>query len=271
MRNLIGIIVLIIVVFVGGRLLYYGFSAYEPPDRPLTEVEFNEVARSARLESVDNPTVSQGAIAVDYAHDNALFIEELNILFSKTVARGFTYEIVTAPEADSEENNLIEKLRYAKALILPLPRQEYTAGEVAEIERFVEKGGRLLLIGDPTRTVVVEALNSIAGSFDIVYVNDYLYSLQHNDNNYRNVVYTNFVDSPLTRDLAQGDKLIFYGGGSITSPGHEIILGDETTHSSTSEGGRAMAAAVLTNNDAVLALGDLTFFTEPYSAAEKNG
>ncbi len=273
MRNLIGIIVLIVVAFIGGRLLYYnGFSAYQPPDRPLSEVKFEAVAKSARLEAVDNPTVSQGVVAVDFAHDNALFAEELNTLFTKIVARGFTYEIAASSESDDEETNgLIDKLRYAKALILPLPRKEYTADEVAEIERFVDKGGRVLLIGDPTRTVVVDALNSIAGSFDIVYVNDYLYSLDHNDNNYRNVIYTNFVDSPLTKDLAAGDKIIFYGGGSINAPGHELILGDETTHSSISEGGRTMASAVLSGNEQVLALGDLTFFTEPYSAAEKNG
>ncbi|MDX1520305.1 MAG: hypothetical protein R3264_01600, partial [Anaerolineae bacterium] len=38
-----------------------------------------------------------------------------------------------------------------------------------------------------------------------------------------------------------------------------------------SEGGRVTAAAALTTNGQVLALGDLTFFTEPYSAAENNG
>jgi len=274
MRNFIGILVLIIVVFVGGRLLYYGFSTYEPPDRPVPEVKFSEAAMSARLDAEDNPTISQGVVVIDYAHDNALFIEELNILLTKIVARGFTYEIATSAEASNDNDKsdgLVDKLRYAKTLVLPLPREDYTAEEVAAIEHFVDKGGRILMIGDPTRTVVVDALNSIGGSFDIIYVNDYLYSLKNNDNNYRNVIYTNFADSPVTNNLTDDDKIIFYAGNSINAPGHEIILGDETTHSSISEGGRTMAAAALTGNDQVLALGDLTFFTEPYSAAEKNG
>ncbi len=267
--------ILVILAVVGGRFFYYGGAeagAYTPPDRPLSEVEFEASALSARLEAVDNPTVSQGVVVIDYAHQNALFIEELNILFSKIVARGFSYEIVFGAEEEGEPNqDLIDKLRYAKTLILPLPRAEYTPEEVAEIERFVEKGGRVLIIGDPTRTIVVEALNSIAGSFGIIYANDYLYSLENNDNNYRNVIYTNFKDSPVTKGLGEDDKIIFYAAGSINAPGHEIILGDETTYSSISEGGRPMAAAVLTTNDQVLALGDLTFLGEPYSAAESNG
>jgi hypothetical protein len=265
-----------ILAVVAGRFIYYGpaFNAYTPPQRDLTETEFESSASSARLKAVDNPAVSKGVVVIDYAHDNALFIEELNILFSKIVSRGFNYEIVLEGGDEKSKNNedgLINKLRYAKSLILPLPRTEYTPEEIDEIERFVEKGGRVLIIGDPTRTTVVEALNSIAGSFDIIYTNDYLYSLEHNDNNYLNVIYTNFKQSPITEGLDENSKIIFYGGGSVNAQDHEIILGDETTFSSVSEGGRTAAAAALTTNDQVLALGDLTFFTEPYSAAENNG
>lgn len=288
MRKLIWIIpVAIILVIIGGRLFYYnnGFGTYTPPVRELPEVDFEASARSARLEAVDNPTVSKGVVAIDYSHSNAFFIEELNVLLAKVVNRGFSYEIILADsptgEATTEISNsgssentaggLADKLRYANALILPLPRIEYTDEEITEIKRFVEKGGRVLIIGDPTRTVIVEALNSIAGSFGIIYANDYLYSLENNDNNYRNVIYTGFKESPLTAGLDEDSKLVFYGGGSINAPGYEIILGDETTHSSISEGGRIPAAAALVGNDQVLALGDMTFFTEPYSAAENNG
>lgn len=298
MRKFIWISILVFVVAVlavaGSRLAYYynGFSgfdfyglgaqAYTPPDRPLLPAEIGASAGAARLETVDNPAASKGVVVVDYAHDNAFFMEELNVLLSKLVSRGFSYELVLPGEqeeggnkssrnAADAANGLGDKLRYADALILPLPRQEYTPEEITKIEHFVEKGGRVLIIGDPTRTVVVEALNSIAGSFGLIYANDYLYSLENNDNNYRNVVYSNFKESPLTQGLVGEQKVVFYGGGSIVAPGFEIILGDETTFSSTSEGGRTMAAAALAANDQVLALADLTFFSEPYSAAEGNG
>ncbi len=277
--KILGILIVAILVVVGARLLYYGLGSYTPPNRALSEVDFEASAPSARLEAVDNPTASKGVVAVDYTHSNALFIEELNVLLAKIVSRGYSYEIILAPpeeaSAESSEKDgnqgLADKLRYAQALILPLPRVEYTAEEIAEIKNFVAKGGRVLIIGDPTRTVVVEALNSIASPFSIIYANDYLYSQVNNDSNYRNVVYTNFKESSLTKGLDEDSKIIFYGGGSVSAPGHEIILGDETTHSSISEGGRAVASAALTADDQVLALTDFTFFGEPYSAAESNG
>jgi len=271
---LIVIVVLIALAFVGGRYLYYGYganAAYNPPKRELKPVQFDEVAISARQEVVDNPTVSEGVVVFDFNHDNALFIEELNTLYSKIVSRGFSYELVTPQAAEEEGQSLIDRLRYAKALVLPLPRAEYTTEEIAEIKNFVDKGGQILIIGDPTRTVVVEALNSIAGSFGITYANDYLYSLENNDNNYRNVVYTQFNESPITSGLGDGDKIIFYGGNSISAPGYEVILGDETTFSSISDNSRTAAPVVLTTNDQVLAIGDMTFLAEPYSAAESNG
>ncbi len=266
----------IVLLFVGGRFWYYGGTnagSYTAPNRPLPEADIGVSATTSRLDAVDNPDVSRGVVVVDLNHDNALFVEELNVLFSKIVGRGFSYELVTGSDEEDNGSNggLADKLRYARALILPLPRAAYSPEEVAQIERFVEKGGRLLLIGDPTRTVAVDALNSVAGSFDIIYPNDYLYNLDANDNNYRNVIYSNFVDSPITVGLDEEAKVVFYSGSSVSSPGNEIVLGDETTYSSISEGGRAMAAAALTTDDQVLALGDLTFFTEPYSAVENNG
>ncbi len=265
--------VVIILAFVIYRLGYYGLgssASYSPPDRPLSEVQLEVAEVAERQQVVDNPSVSQGVVVIDYTHDNAFFIEEMNSLLSRIVSRGFSYEVVFDPEfvEEAEEGALIDKLSYAKALILPLPRAEYSAEEIDAIEQFVERGGNVLIMGDPTRTVIVEALNSIAGSFGIIFANDYLYSLENNDNNYRNVVYSNFGTSPLTNGL---EEVVLYASSSVQAPGHEIIMGDETTFSSTSEGGRETASAVLTTNDQVLAIGDLTFLSEPYSAVESNG
>ncbi|HRV96688.1 MAG TPA: hypothetical protein P5526_31330, partial [Anaerolineae bacterium] len=263
--------VLIVLVFIGGRMLYFGSGSgsYTPPERELLPHNLEAAAVPARQEVVDNPEVSRGVVVVDYGHDNALYIEELNVLLSKMVSRGFSYEVVTPAEA--EKVSLIDRLSYAKALVLPLPRVDYTPEEITAIEQYVDKGGRVLIIGDPTRTIVVESLNSIAGSFGIIYANDYLYSLDHNDNNYRNVVYTKFSDSPVTDGLKDGDKVIFYASGSVSAPGHEIIMGDDTVFSSTSESSGAKASAALTTDDQVLALGDLTFFTQPHDMTESNG
>lgn len=272
---LAAVVVLIIFAFVIVRVVNYGTgtTAYTPPQRELAPPDLSVAAISARNEAVDNPQVSKGVAVVDFAHDNALYVEELNTLFTRLVSRGYAYELVWPEQNDVKGETLIDRLQYASILILPLPRASYSAAETAEIERFVGNGGRVLIIGDPTRTIDVNALNSIAGEFGIIYANDYLYSLNGDsmDNNYRNVIYTNFADSPVTAGLSDGGKVVFYSGSSLSAPGHEIILGDDTTHSSTSESNRTMAAAALTTNDQVLALGDLTFFSAPYHAVENNG
>ena len=150
---LILIVILILGAFVGFRYYQYGEAAfapstYVPPQRDLELVELDQAALPARLEAVDNPTVSQGVVVVDFDHNNALFVEELNTLFSRIVARGFSYELVTSGSSGKDGQGLLDKLRYAKALILPLPRSDFTAEEVAGIENFTDKGGRLLIIGD---------------------------------------------------------------------------------------------------------------------------
>ena len=156
---LLVIVVVIFLAFIGLRYFNYGSSAnaYTPPERGQADVEIEAFDTAPRTETVDNPTVSEGVVVIDYSHRNALFVDELNILLSKVVARGLSYEIVLPAEADSDNGDngdsggtLVDKLRYADALILPLPRAEYTAEEIDEIERFVKKGGRILIIGDPT-------------------------------------------------------------------------------------------------------------------------
>jgi len=271
---LLAVAILIIVGFVLVRLVYFGggMSTYNPPHREIVPANLDIAAASARNTAVDKaPATGKGITLVDFGHDNALYIEELNSLYTQLVSRGFEFELIP-PEAE-EGQTLVDRLKYAKSLILPLSRAQYTAAEVTALTGFVKNGGRILIIGDPTRTVAVDSLNSAAGAFGIIFANDYLYNLSPTgmDNNYRNVVYHKFADSPLTAGLSEKNKVIFYSGSSINAPGHEIILGDDATHSSTSEGGRTLAAAALTTNNQVLAVGDLTFFSEPYSAAESNG
>ncbi len=283
MRNskwliLLVIVVVIFVVFLGTRYISYGAtaSAYTPPEHALSNVSLESIDTAPRLETVDEPTVSEGVVVIDFAHRNALYPEELNILLSKIVSRGYSYELLLPTDEDEEgadSQTLIDKLRYADTLILPLPRTLYTDEEINEIERFVENGGKILIIGDPTRTVDVTGLNSVSAPFNIIYVNDYLYSLDAdtNDNNYRNVAYSNFADSPVTEGLSTEAKVVFYSGSSVSAPGYEIIFGNDNTFSSISESGRQMAAAALSANDQVMALTDLTFLSEPYSAVESNG
>ncbi|RMF02010.1 MAG: hypothetical protein D6768_09275, partial [Chloroflexi bacterium] len=160
---LLAVVVLILAGFWITRSVYFGTTttnSYVPPQRELTEVSVEQAAPSARMAAVETPTAAKGLALVDFSHDNALFVEELNTLFSKLVSRGYDYQLVTPVEDEKTDPTLIDQLPMASALVLPLPRQPYSTEEITEIENFVKNGGRLLIIGDPTRTVEVDALNS---------------------------------------------------------------------------------------------------------------
>ena len=61
----------------------------------------------------------------------------------------------------------------ADSFVVMLPEAAYPAREAAIVERFVEKGGKLLLIADPDRP---HRANSLAESFGLKFQPDYLYN-----------------------------------------------------------------------------------------------
>ena len=79
----------------------------------------------------------------------------------------------------------------------------------------VDRGGRLLILTDPTRSAVtydyygygsatvmadVIAANSLLAPYDIAFVDDYLYNMSAYEGNYRNVFFTDFSANPLTKE-----------------------------------------------------------------------
>ena len=86
------VVAVIILAFLIGRFFYYNstaLSAYTPPERGLATVELAKSPKSARLEAVDQPKVSRGVVVIDYAHDNALYVEELQCFVLKNCGAGF--------------------------------------------------------------------------------------------------------------------------------------------------------------------------------------
>jgi len=150
-------------------------------------------------------------------------------------------------------------------------------------EAFVGRGGRVLVLTDPTRgspqydsyysdtsTALDDssAANTLLAPFEITVADDYLYNLNENEGNFRNVLLTRFAASPLTADLG---RVAFYAAHSIASPsGLALISADEHTLSSRTDRGGDLAAAVLAANERVLAVGDLSFLSPPYDHVADN-
>jgi hypothetical protein len=277
-------VVLIVLLLAGlifaGRLAWFRRGLYRPPD--VAEIKDRPVAAADYQPVKDKPITGNGHVVIDLSHYNNLQINDLAPLRDRLQARGVTVETI-----DGSEGSLAASLHRATALIVVAPGQVYEAAEREAIVRFVNDGGLLLLAADPTRPVsqgdindpyrspydalfptsAVPAINSLANAFGVVYYDDYLYNLEDNANSYRNVKFTNFGESALVKDI---ETVVFFAAHSLRSDGMPLIVGDADTLSPVRSGETDLAAAALSDDQHVLALGDITFMFAPYHTIEDN-
>jgi hypothetical protein len=271
---LFAIILLVSPLVVRWLNFYEGrFQAAEVPRPDLTKIE------AQALESqpfVDREiTAASGTVLVDMAHANRLQMAELNVLQARLAARGLQLQPIT------ETGDFGKHFRHAKALMIISPGQDWKADEIQQVQGFVDKGGRLLLVTDPTRFDVIydeegfyvgldhdaPHINDLASRFGLVFQTDYLYNTVDNVGNCRNIRLTEFADDVLTQGL---DQLVFYAAHSIVSEEPALITAGGETRSSSSEAAENLTVGLLAADGAVLALGDLTFMTEPYNTVYDN-
>ena len=263
------------------RWLYYYDGRYQPGPVPRPDLARVSAPTPEMPPFADQPALPSdaaqmaGTIVVDRAHDNRFTTAELNVLQARLAARGQELDMVESAE------DLAGRLRYARALAIICPGASFTVTEVQAIKTFVDKGGRLLLIGDPTRYgVLVDELgdyagldsdathlNSLAAQFDLIFQPDYLYNTAEYEANFRNIRLTEMADQPLTGGLEQ---VVFYATHSLISGQPALIVAGGDTRSSSSERAGALPVAGMSADGAVLALGDLTFMTEPYNTVYDN-
>ena len=221
---------------------------YEPADVPAM------VPTPQAADYRDDPDQTEGSILLDMAHNNAFTLDELSELDRGLSARGMEFSIF-------EEGDLGSALRTAKGFVVVAPLTEFTDDEVRAVADFVANGGRLLLVGDPTRYTVEEdeidpfefelssdeiPLNSLGNAFEIVFNGDYLYNTIENEGNFRNII----LDLEDTRSSLLTDELealAFYGAHSVSvgPNGSEILPADENTWSSATHRPGGLTVAVM--------------------------
>lgn len=265
---------------------YYGitgpfFTERQKPAPFLPHDVPQRVPTPAAGDFSDEPTPGQGYVLLDQAHKNEFIPSELSYLQGRLAARGF--QTLTYDGGD-----LAAALRPATAFIVIAPLADFSRQETQAVVDFVNRGGRLLLIGDPTRfridfretdfsfQLLIEGsqipLNTLAGRFDLTFNGDYLYNMEENEGNFRNIILRQegFGDHPLTENV---ERLVFYGSHSLqVGPGAQsLLMADENTWSSATDRPGGLTVAALGGNGRVLALGDLSFLTEPYYTVFDNG
>ena len=167
-------------------------------------------------------------------------------------------------EADEKKEDLEEELPGADAFIIVCPKREFSKKERETIGDFVDDGGKLLLIADPTRS---DKMNSISIRFGLIFEPDYLYNMKENDANYRNIFITDFKEDEITEQLT---RIALYTAGSITSAEGGIAFSDANTLSSVIEARTTLSPMAVAGESKVLAIYDLTFMTEPYNGIHDN-
>lgn len=260
MSNVKGLRLLIIVVIIvlALQIIYFYRGVYRPT--PVEMHDFNitpPISQTGKF--TDTPGKGSGLVLIDNSHDNKFTLSELDTLLSRILSRGASFETL------SDSGKLGEKLKEAKAYIVIAPENAYSAAETKEVKDFVKKGGKLLLIADPSRE---SEINSLAGNFKVLFWNDYLYNLYENDGNYQYIYLREFTPSIITTKL---EKIALYSACSI-SPGEKgiaIAIADRNTHSSKIETQANLSPLVLID-EKILAIGDFTFMLDPYNSLWDN-
>ena len=256
--------------FLGATFFFYRGS-YSPPGVigvPVEEITLPSYA--ARL-TADAPVNREGVLVLDNSHANAFDVQELNSLFFRVTNRGYRVEFVLSKErsaggisSDGRLAFLEQRLRGANSFGVVLPTIPFTPEEAVVVQSFVEKGGKVLLIGDPTRS---HQLDSLADRFGILFQEGYLYNVVDHDLNFRNIFVRHFRPDQVTEGLG---TIALYTAGSVKSTGPALAFADTNTSSSMVERVGPFAPLAKSADGRVLAISDLTFLRPPENSAQDN-
>ena len=252
MRKIKFVVLVITVVFLAQLLFFY--RGVYLPDVKMPDYLGINVNSSLPIETADNFTSGSGTVLIDLSHENKFNKGDINLLLSRIIARGYNVEYLR------ENNHLEEKLPDATSLVVISPESSFSTDDVKAVKTFVDKGGMLLMLSEPTGE---NEINSLASEFGILFWDDYLYNLNENDGNFKYIYLTDFAENNITKDL---NRIVFYTSCSVF--GNGLIFTDNNTYSSSSGEKGRYSVAVMTEDSQVLAIGDATFLSEPYNALD---
>ena len=260
----------------GAAFFFFYRGSYDPP--PRVDIPFQQIT-APRVPSgafVDSPAaqVRRGLLLVDALHANAFSEKEITTLTSRVADRGYDVEFIGGSFDSGKSSDFSyeyydlqqfeEKLRRADSFLVILPQQPYSEAEAALVERFVLKGGKLLLVSDPSRP---HQINTLAARFGLDFQPDYLYNVMEYDLNFRHILVREFQPHELTAGL---DAITLYTAGSIRSSGPGLAFTDANTRSSAVETTEGLYPIAWGDSRNVLAIADFTFMVPPQNSLLDN-
>jgi len=283
-RSRLLIAVLLLALPLLGRTIWFYQGIYQRTTPVATPDYANMTASQPTLatpvvETRSSPVDS--AVLVDMAHNNLFSLSEIAPLTQSLENDGAHIDTYTG------SSSLANDLKHTDSFIVIAPLQPFTSPEMDAVSHFIDQGGRLLVITDPTRNALsgssgttsstaavgqvningVDVANLFLAQFGITFNNDYVYNLTSNEGNFRNVIYKQFASDPLTKNVSQ---VVFYSAHSLLTSQTALIQGDQSTLSSLTDQGGGLSVAAIASHGQVLALGNLTFLINPYNQVADN-
>jgi hypothetical protein len=273
-RLIIALIMLLIPV--AARTLWYYQGTYQRTT-PVATPDY--MSFTVPQMQISTPMPAPAAVAAekpvvlfDLNHDNFYFLSDVAPLTNVIEQLGGQFEVVESSKT------LDDQLKYASSLAVIVPTSEFSSAEILAIQRFVARGGHLLVITDPTLNFgggatakppvsSVEVANLLLDSYDISFNDDYVYNLTSNEGNFRHVIFSQFAKDPLTQNLS---KVVFFSTHSIKTGQTALIKGDAHSLSSLTDTGGGLVTAAAAQQGKVLAIGNMAFLTNPYYQVADN-
>jgi hypothetical protein len=223
-----------------------------------------------------SPSGDVGVVLFDRTHSNRFADEDIAPLVRAVDDAGgevrFT-GITTGFESSLEQ---------ADVLVVVDPGVRYSAAHVEAIEEFVDNGGRLLMLGEPNRRSIEvtgfsvqlvtdrSKLSSLGTTFGVSFGTEYLYDMENNDGNFKDVLTGPTEGSGA--DAVEGvDQVSMYTAAPVrTNQGTVLLRTAPTAESDGDTLERGYPVAVTAANGDVMAVGDKTFVSEQFHTVADN-
>jgi len=176
-----------------------------------------------------------------------------------------------------ETGEFEEALGSADALVVVDPATAYSESEIDAIDAFVDDGGRLLILSEPTRTSISgglfgaqlsereSRLTGLGSRFDVQFDTRYVYDQAQNDGTYQQVVAEPSGEAVLSgtgaATLDENATVAFSVASEVqsTGDGEPVLVTGTTARTAGTDAPRRHTLAVRDGD--VLAVGDTSFAT----------
>ncbi|MFB6121964.1 MAG: DUF4350 domain-containing protein [Haloferacaceae archaeon] len=203
-----------------------------------------------------------GTVLIDNGHGNRFSRSDIEPLVDALVRVGYNVEFYTG-------GDLAASLRDADAFLVVDPSSEYAPGDVDDVRTFTGRGGRLVMLGEPSRISVSAGLfgttisaresrlTSLASQYGMSIDTRYLYNQETEDGNYKHVVAT----STGRGDLGGVDRTTMYTAAAVTvHRGTTLLETTANTRKSPESDVSGRFPVAVTKGNALL-VGDKTFLS----------